>query len=64
MATQSPKEVPAVVVIAQMTNKVREIDWRQAAADVERFLDAVQRQSLQVWIADFFSGKIDQPTMQ
>ena len=64
MATQSPVDVPAVVVIAQMTNNVGEIDWRQAAADVERFLDAVQSQSLRVWSADFFSGKIDQLTMQ
>ena len=44
--------------------KIETIDWIAAAADVHRFLDAVQRQSLRVWNGRFFSSKVDQLTTE
>jgi hypothetical protein len=45
-----------------MLGKIAEIDWTAAAADVERFLGSVQKQSLRIWSAKFFSTKVEQLT--
>ncbi len=45
---------------AALRKKIAEIDWKAAAADVERFLDSVQNQGLRVWSANFFLSKVDQ----
>jgi hypothetical protein len=42
-----------------MLEKVAEIDWGQAAADVERFLNAAERRSLALWSERFFKAKVD-----
>lgn len=40
-----------------LLEKIAAIDWRAAANDVSRFLDATQQQSLRLWSADFFAAK-------
>ena len=42
-----------------MLEKVAAIDWREAATDVERFLNATERQSLQLWSERFFRAKVE-----
>ena len=42
-----------------MREKVASVDWKEAAADVERFLNATERQSLQLWSERFFRAKIE-----
>lgn len=44
----------------QLLQKIAAIDWQAAIQDVERFLDAPQRQSLALWGAPFFTHKIGQ----
>ena len=39
--------------------KIAEIDWKQAAQDVERFLNVAEKQSLGLWSERFFRNRID-----
>ncbi|MCP4769129.1 MAG: nucleotidyl transferase AbiEii/AbiGii toxin family protein [Gammaproteobacteria bacterium] len=41
-----------------LQQKIDEIDWRQAAADVERFLPASEQKSLSLWSERFFTQKL------
>ena len=41
-----------------LQQKVAEIDWREAAADVERFLPASEQKSLTLWSERFFLQKL------
>lgn len=47
-------------VLEQLRNKIATIDWRAAAADVERFLGSAERESLKLWGVRFFSARADQ----
>lgn len=42
-----------------MLEKVAAVDWREAAADVERFLSMAEKQSLKLWGERFFRNKIE-----
>jgi len=42
-----------------LCEKIGDIDWQDAAADVERFLDSTQRHSLSLWSRKFFTHKVD-----
>jgi predicted nucleotidyltransferase component of viral defense system len=44
-------------VIDRLIEKIATIDWKAAAADVERFLGAADRDSLKIWSARFFSTR-------
>lgn len=46
-------------VADRFRERIATIDWRAAAADVERFLGAAERMSLQLWSARFFNDKVD-----
>ena len=39
--------------------KISEINWPDAAADVERFLNAAERESLKLWNERFFTQKVE-----
>jgi hypothetical protein len=41
-----------------LQQKIGEIDWHQAAADVERFLPASEQKSLALWSERFFTQKV------
>jgi hypothetical protein len=41
-----------------LQEKIDAIDWKQAAADVERFLKPAEQKSLELWGARFFSQKL------
>lgn len=41
-----------------LQQKIAEIDWREAAADVERFLPASELKSLALWSERFFTQKV------
>jgi predicted nucleotidyltransferase component of viral defense system len=47
-------------VIDRLDEKISTIDWKAAAADVERFLGLAERQSLKLWSAQFFTRKAAQ----
>jgi predicted nucleotidyltransferase component of viral defense system len=54
---------PAVTtqwVIERLTEKITNIDWKTAAADVERFLGSMERDSLRLWSARFFASRAAQ----
>jgi len=42
-----------------LTDKIKTIDWKAAASDVERFLKPADQQSLQLWSERFFTQKVD-----
>lgn len=42
-----------------MLEKVAAVDWREAAADVERFLSMAEKQSLKLWGERFFRNKVE-----
>ena len=42
-----------------MLEKVAAIDWQDAAADVERFLNTTEKQSLKLWSERFFRAKVE-----
>ena len=44
-------------VVDRLNEKIATIDWKAAAADVERFLGAADRESLKIWSARFFSTR-------
>jgi len=41
-----------------LQQKIAEIDWREAVADVERFLPANEQKSLALWSERFFMQKL------
>jgi predicted nucleotidyltransferase component of viral defense system len=47
-------------VVEKLNDKIATIDWESAAADVERFLGAAERESLRLWSARFFSTRAAQ----
>jgi predicted nucleotidyltransferase component of viral defense system len=47
-------------VIDRLDEKISTVDWKAAAADVERFLGPAERQSLKLWSAHFFTSKAAQ----
>jgi predicted nucleotidyltransferase component of viral defense system len=47
-------------VVDRLDEKIATIDWKAAAADVERFLGAADRESLKIWSARFFSTRASQ----
>lgn len=42
-----------------LKEKVSDIDWNKATADVERFLNPTEKESLQLWSESFFIQKIN-----
>lgn len=42
-----------------LSEKIAVIDWKQAAADVERFLGTAERQSVRLWSERFFQAKVE-----
>ena len=42
-----------------LQDKINTVDWRKAAQDVERFLNASGRESLRLWSPQFFLQKLD-----
>jgi predicted nucleotidyltransferase component of viral defense system len=42
-----------------LVEKVTAIDWREAAADVTRFLSSAEQQSLKLWSERFFLNKVE-----
>jgi predicted nucleotidyltransferase component of viral defense system len=53
-------EVDLDWLIAQLDTKITTIDWKDAARDVERFLNAAERKSLDLWSPGFFQSKVSQ----
>jgi predicted nucleotidyltransferase component of viral defense system len=53
-------EVGAQWLVDRLNEKIATIDWKAAAADVERFLGPTERESLKLWSARFFSSKAAQ----
>jgi hypothetical protein len=47
-------------VVDRLNEKIATIDWKAAAADVERFLGAADRESLKIWSTRFFSTRASQ----
>ena len=47
-------------VVDKLNEKIPTIDWKAAAADVERFLGPAERESLKLWSARFFATKAAQ----
>jgi hypothetical protein len=46
-------------VHSALLEKIATINWQGAAADVERFLSAVERESLSLWSERFFRSKVE-----
>jgi len=42
-----------------MNEKVGSVDWKEAASDVERFLNPAEKQSLKLWGEKFFRNKVE-----
>jgi hypothetical protein len=53
-------EVTPAWVVRALSDKIESIDWKDAARDVERFLNATERQSLSLWSERFFKAKVGQ----
>jgi len=43
----------------KLLNKIASIDWKEAAADVERFMNKTERDSLKLWSGRFFTQKTE-----
>jgi len=41
----------------ELSNKISSINWKQAAADVERFMNKTEKDSLKLWSEGFFAQK-------
>jgi hypothetical protein len=46
-------------VVNALREKITSIDWRDAAADVMRFLKPIEQKSLQLWSEQFFLQKLE-----
>jgi hypothetical protein len=42
-----------------LVEKITSIDWKEAAEDVMRFLNAAEQQSLTLWSDRFFLNKVE-----
>ena len=49
----------AVWLRNMLQEKINTVDWKKAAQDVERFLNASGRESLKLWTPQFFMHKLD-----
>lgn len=47
-------------LVKTLSDKITSIDWKDAAADVERFLKPVEQKSLSLWSDRFFLSKLQQ----
>jgi len=47
-------------LVNTLRDKITSIDWRNAAADVARFLRPVEQKSLQLWSERFYLHKLEQ----
>ena len=47
-------------LVSVLRTKMTSIDWRDAAADVERFIKPIEQKSLQLWSERFYLHKLDQ----
>lgn len=52
-------DVTADWLVAAFNDKVAEIDWNEAKKDAENFLQAKEREGLQVWGRDFFFATVE-----
>ena len=43
-----------------LIKRISAIDWKEAAADVERFLNRVEKDGLKMWNEQFFTKKVEQ----
>lgn len=50
--------VNATWVESALKNKINAIDWRDAAKDVERFLNIAELPTLKLWSNNFFNQKV------
>lgn len=46
-------------LVQELGRKIASIDWKNAAADVERFLKPVEQKSLSLWSERFYMKKLD-----
>lgn len=46
-------------LVAALADKIRTINWKEAAEDVRRFLPATEQKSLELWSERFFMAKVD-----
>ena len=46
---------------AALNTTIESVDWREAAEDVERFLNAAERKSLSLWSERFFTRRVEEP---
>jgi len=46
-------------LVSVLRTKMTSIDWRHAAADVERFIKPIEQKSLQLWSERFYLHKLD-----
>jgi hypothetical protein len=53
-------EIDEMWLVNAMREKIASIDWKDAAADVERFLKPVEQKSLSLWSERFFMSKLGQ----
>lgn len=42
-----------------LLEKISSIDWKEAANDVERFLNTTEKEGLKLWSKRFFTGKVE-----
>lgn len=47
-------------LVSALSEKIGTIDWKAASQDVERFLNAAEKQSLTLWGERFFRSKVQQ----
>lgn len=52
-------DVDRAWLVNTLQEKITSIDWRDAAADVERFLKPVEQKSLQLWSEGFYLHKLE-----
>ena len=52
--------VDHVWLIKAMGEKIAEMNWQEAAADVERFLRPIEQSSLKLWSKRFYMSKLGQ----
>lgn len=53
-------EIDEAWLVSAMQEKIASIDWKDATADVERFLKPVEQKSLSLWSERFFMSKLGQ----
>lgn len=53
-------EVDEGWLLSALRDKIRSTDWKAAAQDVERFLNPMERKSLELWGVRFFESKLAQ----